>query len=42
MRCCAALEKVVDRFDFSQDSESFGHHLSWALRQTAAAYIAER
>ncbi len=42
MRCCAALEKAVDRFDFGQDSESFRHHLSWVLRQTTTAYIADR
>ena len=42
MRCCAALEKAVDSFDFLQDSETFSHRLSWWLRQTTAAYIAEK
>lgn len=42
MRCCAALEKAVDSFDFLQDSETFTHRLSWALRQTVTAYIADR
>lgn len=37
----SALEKAVDSFDFSQDSEPFSHRLSWALRQTVAAYIAK-
>lgn len=42
MRCCRALEKAVDSFDFLQDSETFTHRLSWALRQTVTAYIADR
>lgn len=42
MRCCRALEKAADSFDFLQDSETFAHRLSWALRQTATAYIADR
>ena len=42
MRCCAAVEKAVDGFDFLQDSERFGHRLNWALRQMVTAYIAER
>lgn len=42
MRCCRALEKAVDSFDFLQDSETFSHRLSWALRQTVTAYIADR
>ena len=40
--CVAALEKAVDRFDFLQDSETFTHHLSWALRQCITRCIAER
>lgn len=42
MRCCRALEKAADSFDFLQDSEIFSHRLSWALRQTVTAYLAER
>lgn len=42
MRGCGALEKAVDSFEFLQDSETFTHRLSWALRQTVAKYIAER
>lgn len=42
MRSCRALEKAVDSFDFLQDSETFSHRLSWWLRQTTVAYIAER
>lgn len=42
MRCIRSLEKAVDSFDFLQDSESFTHRLSWALRQTVTAYIADR
>ncbi len=42
MRCIRALEKAVDNFDFLQNSETFTHRLSWALRQTVTAYIAER
>lgn len=42
MRCCRALEKAVDGFDFLQDSESFSHRLSWWLRQTTAEYIADK
>lgn len=42
MRCRRALEKAVDSFDFLQDSEPFSHRLSWWLRQTVTAYIAER
>lgn len=37
--CMAALEKAVDSFDFSQNSETFAHRLSWALRQATTAYI---
>lgn len=42
VRCCRAVEKAVDSFDFFQDSETFSHRLSWALRQTVTRYIAER
>jgi len=42
MRCCAALEKALDSFDFSQTGESFTHRISWILRQTTTAYIADR
>ena len=42
MRCYAALEKAVDRFDFLQNSERFTHHLNWALRQAVVSYLAER
>ncbi len=42
MRCCRALEKAAEGFDFLQDSEPFSHRLSWALRQTVTKYIAER
>ena len=41
LRCCVALEKAVDQFDFLQDSESFAHRLSWWLRQTVTRYIAD-
>lgn len=37
--CLQALEKAVDSFDFSQDSETFSHRLSWYLRQTVTEYI---
>ena len=42
MRCIRALEKAADGFDFLQDSETFSHRLSWALRQTVTAYTAEK
>ncbi|MDO4733089.1 MAG: hypothetical protein Q4B50_06205 [Bacillota bacterium] len=42
LRCCIALEKAVDHFDFLQDSESFTHRLSFCLRQTIVAYFANR
>lgn len=41
MRCCAAVEKAVDRFDFLQDGERFSHRLSWWLRQTVTGYMAD-
>ena len=40
--CICALEDAVDRFNFLQDSESFTHHLSWALRQCITRCIADR
>ncbi|MBQ1281438.1 MAG: hypothetical protein IIY16_04245 [Oscillospiraceae bacterium] len=36
--CTAALERAVDTFDFSQESEDFTHRLSWHLRNAIAAY----
>ena len=39
--CMQALEKSVDSFDFMQDSETFTHRLSWALRQAVTSYIAK-
>lgn len=40
--CMNALEKAVDSFDFSQESETFNHRLSWALRQTVVSYIVKQ
>ncbi len=37
--CMNALEKAVDSFDFMQESETFSHRLSWALRQAVVSYI---
>ena len=37
--CMQALEKAVDSFDFTQDSEPFSHRLSWAIRQAVARYL---
>jgi len=42
MRCITALEKAVDRFDFTQSGERFSHRLSWVLRQTTTAYMADK
>lgn len=39
-RCLQALEKQVDKFDFSQDRESFIRPLGWVLRQEITRYIA--
>lgn len=39
--CQQALEKAVDSFDFLQESESFSHRLSWALRQAVTKYITD-
>ena len=41
-RCCTALEKAVEQFDFFQNGERFSHHLSWWLRQTTTRYIVEK
>lgn len=40
--CQKALEQAVDSFDFLQESETFTHRLSWALRQAVTRYIADR
>ena len=37
--CVKALETAVESFDFTQDSETFSHRLSWWLRQAVAEYI---
>ena len=37
--CVHALEKAVDSFDFTQNSETFSHRLSWWLRQAVVEYI---
>lgn len=37
--CIDALEKAVDSFDFTQESEPFSHRLSWWLRQASTSYI---
>ena len=42
LRSYMALEKAVDSFDFLQDREPFSHRLSWVMRQTVTAYIADR
>lgn len=42
LRCCAALEKAADSFNFLQNGETFSHRLSWWLRQTVTGYIADR
>ena len=41
-RCCHALEKAVDSFNFAQEGERFSHRLSWGLRQAVTGYIADR
>ena len=38
--CIDSLEKAVDCFNFSQDSEPFLHHLSWRMRQCITKCIA--
>ena len=35
------LEKLVDSFDFLQESETFIHRLSWGMKQVVTKYIAE-
>lgn len=40
--CLAALEKAVDSFDFTQDSEPFSHRLGWWLRQATTERIVRR
>lgn len=37
--CLQALERAVDTFDFTQNSEPFTHRLNWALRQAVTRYI---
>ena len=41
-RLYAALEKAASGFDFLQESETFLHRLSFAMRQELARYIAEK
>ena len=41
-RLCAALEKNVSGFDFLQESETFLHRLSLAMRRELVRYIAEK
>lgn len=41
-RCCHALEKAVDTFDFLQNSERFSHRLRWWMRQTVTQYISDK
>jgi DNA-directed RNA polymerase sigma subunit (sigma70/sigma32) len=38
----ATLEKGVDDFNFSQEGETFSHHLSFRLRQCITRAIADR
>ena len=40
--CIAEVEKGGDGFDFSQNGETFVHHLSWRLRQCITRCIAEK
>ena len=42
IHCLQALEEAVDSFDFSQESETFPHRLSWWLRQATVEYITRR
>ena len=39
MYCMTALEKSVDSFNFMQESETFSHRLSRALRQAVVGYM---
>ena len=41
-RFVCTLEREVEAFDFSQESESFTHRLSLALKKTTAEYIADQ
>ena len=41
-RFVCTLEREVETFDFSQESETFTHRLSLALRKTTAEYIADQ
>lgn len=40
--CIAVVERGVDQFDFSQDTEHFARYLGRGLRQCIARCIAER
>ena len=40
-RCISELEKMVDYFNFIQDSEPFLHRLSLKLKQVVTGYIAD-
>lgn len=42
MYCMTALEKAVDSFNFMQESETFAHRLSWALRQAVISYMVRK
>ena len=39
--CIAALERAVDRFDFTREDKPFARYLGWALRQTVTRCIAD-
>lgn len=41
-RFVCVLESQVETFDFSQESESFTHRLSLALKKATAEYIADQ
>lgn len=41
-RLIDALEKEIDRFDFSQKSEVFAHRLALVMRRTLTEYIADK
>lgn len=41
-RFVCTLEREVEAFDFSQESEPFTHRLSLALKKTTAEYIADQ
>ena len=42
MYCMNALDKAVDSFNFVQESETFAHRLSWALRQAVVSYMVRK